>query len=256
MAESALSLGYPEISVEVAEFLGYGRTSGNWTTDQTSHITSAMDAGLRRFLNPLDRRTNRAYSWSFLQSTGTVTTADDDAEYDLADDFGTMRGEMTFSADSGYAPPMQIGESEIRTLQSQSDQSGHPEYYAIRRKTFDGTGGQRSEVVFYPEPDGVYTLTYAYYVLADTQLRSGTPYPLGGMVHAETILSACLMMAERQRKTEIGVWAEDYAERLQASIEYDKKQWPRFLGKALDHSDDAGYMSRNYYVTVNGVQPS
>ena len=256
MAESALSLGYPEIATEVGEFLGYGRTSGNWTTSQQNHIYAAMDSGLRKFLRPLDQRTGKLYEWTFTRSTGTVTTVAATQAYDLEDDFGGPRGMFTYPADNGRAPIRITGEGEIRSVQAISDLSDYPYMVAIRPKAFDGTVGTRYEAVFYPTPSAAVVITYPYYVLMETRLRTATPYPLGGMAHAETIQAACMAAAELQRKTEVGVWANEYAVLLQTSIEYDKRAQPDSLGKNLDNSQEPSYSSRNYYATVNGVTPS
>jgi len=72
MAESALSLVYSVISAEVAGFLGYSRTSTDWTATESAAIQRCLDTGMRWFLTALDPRTQRSYRWSFLTSQGTL----------------------------------------------------------------------------------------------------------------------------------------------------------------------------------------
>jgi len=49
MAESTLSIGYDELRENIAYDVGYGRTSGNWSTDKTATINSILKKGLRQF---------------------------------------------------------------------------------------------------------------------------------------------------------------------------------------------------------------
>lgn len=256
MAESSLSLGYPDIAAEVGEFIGAGRTSDNWTTAQLAHVNAAMDSGMRKFLRPLDQRTGRLHEWSFTRLTATLTMVADTQSYDLADDFGGPRGPFTYPADEGRAPIHVTSEGEIRSMQAVSDLSDYPYMVAIVPKSgFDGTSGSRWQAKFFPTPSAAVVITYPYYVLMETRLRSGTPYPLGGMAHSETLKAACMASAELQRKTEVGVWAAEYQVLLQTSIEYDKKENPDNLGKNLDGPQ--GYRGRgNYYVTLNGSIPT
>ena len=256
MAESALSLGYPEIATEVGEFMGYGRTSGNWSTNQQNHIYAAMDSGLRKFLRPLDQRNGRIYEWSFTKGTATLTMVASTQSYDLDDSFGGPRGHFTYPGDNGRNPIRVVGEGEIRAIQARSDLSDYPYMVAITPKAFTGVAASRYQATFYPTPSAAVVITYPFYIQMETRMRTATPYPLGGMVHSETIQAACMASAELQRKTEKGVWAAEYAVLLQTSIEHDKRMQPDYLGKNLDRSQTGSTFVRNYYATVNGVTPS
>lgn len=69
MAESSLSLGRADLLAEVAFYLGWGRTSANWTSDQSTRLQAILNAGLRQFyFTP-------GHSWSFLHPVTTLTTA-------------------------------------------------------------------------------------------------------------------------------------------------------------------------------------
>ena len=77
MAESTLSLTRTELREEIGHFLGYGRTSTSWSTDQGSDIDAALNKGLRQFYFP-PRLTpsDTAHKWSFLKPIDTLTTID------------------------------------------------------------------------------------------------------------------------------------------------------------------------------------
>jgi hypothetical protein len=69
-----------------------------------------------------------------------------------------------------------------------------------------------------------------YAIIPSVRLRSGTPYPLGGMNHAETILYACLAAAELQKDDDRGPRWETFKELLIASIDMDRRGRPDNIG--------------------------
>ena len=79
MSESSLSIGFADLQVEVAAFLGYGRTSGNWTAEQDAEIESYVHSGVRRVYypptiqDPDNKITTSGYEWSWLKPTTTLT---------------------------------------------------------------------------------------------------------------------------------------------------------------------------------------
>lgn len=87
MAESTLSIQYSDLREEIAFFLGYGRSSANWTTDQSSTITSVLKSGLRQFYNPPRLPSDAsAHQWNFMYPVTTIT---------LGTTTGTMSGTAT-----------------------------------------------------------------------------------------------------------------------------------------------------------------
>jgi hypothetical protein len=78
MAESTLTLGWSDLIAEVGDFLGYGRTSGNWATAQTTHVESMVHSGYRLFLYHPVVPKYPAHEWSFLYPVTTLTV---NAEY-------------------------------------------------------------------------------------------------------------------------------------------------------------------------------
>jgi hypothetical protein len=251
MAESSLSLGYADLRKAVGRFLGFGGTSGNWTADQIDEIAGYLDAGLRRF--------ETAYDWRFLRVTTTIATVADDYDTTLPDNFGYMLGDLTFATvDNGWDRIRLVTEDEIRKLrQSPTNTTGKPKFAAVRPRTTDGTTGQRFEIIYWPTPDAIYTLSYQYRILT-SQLSSGAPYPYGGMLHAETIKAAIMAEAERTSDDEEGVHEAKYQKLLAQSIMVDQRGEAEYFGYNGDHSDlgTQGFNRRDWMnsTTVGGVQ--
>ena len=88
MAESTLSGAYSDFRSEIADFLGYGRDSSNWSTDQENSIKSCLKSGLRKFYHPPVLPGERlAHEWSFLNPVTTL---------DIGPVSGTMSGVPTY----------------------------------------------------------------------------------------------------------------------------------------------------------------
>jgi len=108
-AAGTLYLTYDDFAEEVGWFLGYGRSSANWSDDQQDEIDRVIQRGYRQFLTPATIRTDgRIHLWSFLSPEAEITiwptvAADDDVTatgaYDAASDTTTVTAsEATFYA--------------------------------------------------------------------------------------------------------------------------------------------------------------
>jgi hypothetical protein len=107
----------------------------------------------------------------------------------------------------------------------------------------------------FPTPDQAYQIKVTYSILPDA-LSATTPIPYGGAAHAETILEACLSVAEERLDNDPGVHAQAFAARLAASIAQDKRHRPQSLGYNGDKSDDGWYRGpwRTFPpIPINGV---
>ena len=95
MAESTLSGAYSDFREEIAFYLGYGRDSSNWTSDQESTILSILKSGLRQFYHPpLLPGDAMTYDWSFLHPVSTL---------DIGPTTGTVSGTPTYDAGTGLS---------------------------------------------------------------------------------------------------------------------------------------------------------
>ena len=257
MAESSLSLGYPDLMQAVAEYLNYSTDSDDWTTAQTAELDRIVQSGYRQFLYPpaLDN-IQAGYEWTFLRPVTTIATVADTEDQDLPDDFGRLIDGFTFGA-STIAPPVlaDVGEARIRELRQFSDQTGRPRVAAIQIKSSDGTTGQRRKVMWYPTPDQVFTLSYRYEAF-NGKLSDSFPYPLGGMKHAEVIRESCLAAAEVFDDTK-GVHWNNFMMQLSAAIVRDRREVTKFFGQVgtryeYDGSYESGYGRTDYTLTVSG----
>lgn len=230
MAEPTLTLVYSDFQKHCGEFLGFGRSG--WDATETAQLDEFIQSGYRRFLMPPKLPGEEtAHEWSFLTPTTTLTTAADDDDYDLPDNFGGLLGGMTFSDMPGGAPIPLCSDAQIRTMKAQIDTSGKPRFVAIRPKAFVSATGQRFEAYFYPTPDAVYTISYSYNAILSKLDGSTNTRPLGGPMHVDTILEAILAAAEATMDDNVGIHEARFQERLQASIARDRQgMTPNDLG--------------------------
>ena len=256
MAESTLSLSYPDFVREVALLLGYSTTSADRTAAETAEIDRLVQSGLRQFYHPpIVPGEASPHEWSFLSPVKTLVTASGDYDYDLPEDFGGITGLMTYGVNEGYLPLKVAGEGRIRFLRMRGTVTGKPKIVAIRPKTSVGTTGQRFEALFWPTPDGIYNLGYQCNALQN-KISNTYPYPLGGMAHCETVLESCLAIAEeRMNDVGEGLHKAKFLERLAASVGLDRKAMtPEYFGYNADRSGiEHGEYPKHDYVTYNGV---
>ena len=183
------------------------------------------------------------------EASGDTVTIGAQRDFDLPDDFGSIRGSITFGSESFEHRSVRIiSEYQIRNLrQTGSIETDEPIYAAVRPLAFTGVSGLRYELLVYPTPSSSYTLSYKYNALPNA-LSTANPYPYGGAVHAETILASCLAIAENRSNDESGVKAQAFQERLRASIEYDKRNAPDYYG----YNGDSSIYDNNTYEPYRG----
>lgn len=245
MAESSLSLGFPDFQAAVGFYLGWGRTVANYSANQLARIADIIKSGLRQFYHPVPVDNRPAWKWTFLSPPLSVVTVSGTDDYDLPDDFGGIDGQfLTFEAGQIYQPVEIVAEYQIRVLRG-VEVSGIPRYAAVRPKTSDGTDGQRWEILFWPNPNDAYTFTGTYQALQEA-IDDSAPYPLGGEPHVETVLASCLAVAEYETTEQRGVRWQQFMDRLRTSIDYDAALFvPPSLGYGHDPSNHLGAVERH-----------
>jgi hypothetical protein len=233
VAESTLSLAYIDIIREIGYAAGYGRDESQWDAGGTDLASCVA------ILKSALRKVYAAKDWNFFKliSGTAITTAAGTSVYTLPDSFGGAVGVMTFEAGSNKGPIVQTSEDEIRRYQQMNTANGTMRYFAIRPKGgVSGTSaGQRYEVMLWPTPDAVYTITYKSCFLAD-KIDGTNTYPYGGMKFGEIILEMAL--AEQKSKDEGEVMNEHRAlaqQLIEAYWQMDKKySTPQTLGYNSD----------------------
>ena len=203
---------------------------------------------------------------SSTQLTLTDTTSDNDHDplsaysltfpkYAFPDSFGGIIGTLTYQLESGEQDDRIVSENYIRDLRQSTGQTNDaPLYAAVRpRSDFDGTivkesdteSGSRYELLVWPAPDAEYTLTYRYNFLIDMLIDDDGNYPPGGSLHGETIMAACLSVAEMYAPEESNRYREDYQSRLIASVALDRQaNTTEYYGYNADRSDGQVFVKK------------
>lgn len=257
MAESTLTQAFADLQATIGRYLGMGRTTTNWSTEELAVVEEIINAGARQFMfpEPLDGVT---HIWSFLSQTTKIVTVADDFDYDLGDSFGGIEGTLlTYDSDESFYPIELTNEYRILRLRQNdftSGDSGRPRFAAVRPKTWDPTTGQRWEMIFWPTPDAVYNISFQFKVLVD-KLDATNLHHLGGMAHTETVKSSCLAVAERQENDDEYIHQRNYLRRLAASISYDRQAFRvdkfGYNGDGSD-GDDNLFRYRTSLITYQG----
>jgi len=166
-----------------------------------------------------EMRRRPPHRWSFMHRIHTITTVAGTYEYELPVDFGGIIDEPTTRRQGGRIAI--VRESHIRQLVESDGESGDPRYCALRRSNIGGAERMKTDLILYPNPDAIETISVEYRANPET-LSDSIQYPPGGIEHAETILAYCLMVLA-ERKGEIG---EQHIARVQqrlvSSIVLDK----------------------------------
>lgn len=230
MAEPTLGINFAELKQSVGRFLGYGSSESEWTAEERSTIEDIVQSGYRQFLYlPSMEGMPIVHEWSFLKPTVTLTTTADQADDDLPDNFGRIIGSLTFPTNEGWGPVLaDVGEARIRMQRQGSNQTGRPLQAAVRIVSA-GAEGQRRQIMWWPTPDAVYSLTCRYEAQFD-KLTEASPYPLGGAKHAETIRESCLAAAELHANDEIGIHRRQFESLAMTSVKRDKREGTQFFG--------------------------
>lgn len=74
MSESTLTLARPELLAEVGDYLGLGRDSTAWNTDNSNRVAHIIKQGaLQFYMPPVMPNERRSHDWSFLHPTTTLS---------------------------------------------------------------------------------------------------------------------------------------------------------------------------------------
>ena len=235
---------------------------GSWTHDEKSKIEQVVMDGLRRFYYPMVLPNEREmHRWSFLYPKSVFNCVSGQYAYDLPEDFGALMGPMHYAPGTAtlYPHVEEVAESQLEQLRQGGDHAGRSRYFAIRPKMNGEIRGTRYEIVLYPVPDQSYTLHYRYetnpkFIVEESE------FPLGGQSHAQTLLEACLVSADRFSGAGKSIHDADYVMCLQSSVSFDRQLASQdTLGRDYDGSDvpyDTDYHDADLnVVTYTGYSP-
>lgn len=148
-----------------------------------------------------------------------VTTTKD---YDLPDDFGGIMSQLTFGESEAYDAVEIRTVHEVLQNRQYTSSAFRPAFAALRPKTFDGTLGQRWQLMVFPPPSSEYNLTYAYQKLVPDELDDTNLYPIGGAMHARSLLASILAVNELNQNGIHGPRWESFMRELATSVQMDR----------------------------------
>lgn len=213
---SSLEVDYHYLRRVVGRSMQFGPTASIWTRKQTEEVKLAIENGLRRFYHPAPVIEDRPrHIWSFLTPTKRETLAAGVTEISLPGDFLDLADESISFVSSDIRSAVRVGQDTIRKLRDNSGRTGAPRYVAIRTKVTEQ--GTTYEMMVYPPPDQEYTIEYRY-LMAPPSLDEDHPKPLGGQIHAETVIGSCLAAAEAIMGIRDGKYEVDFLKLLANSI--------------------------------------
>lgn len=166
-----------------------------------------------------EAKTRAPYRWSFLNKVFQFSTAANKYNYDLPSDFGSFHGEPTTTREGGRIAI--VREAHLRQLIASSPASGKPAYCTTQKVSVGGQSESKSEILLYPAPDGIETISVEYGVIPAT-LDANNPYPPGGREHAETVLAFCFYVLAQRAGEGVDAAISHLRDRMAASIVIDR----------------------------------
>lgn len=233
---------FGELQRSVGRFLGYSRDPADWSDIETQDIWDVLKAGLTQFYFPpraMDQ--SPSYQWSFLKPLGEITLVEDQVDYDLPVEFAHIIGSLYYqNEDFSSREILVVNEAKILALrmrQTSDVVNYYPRYAAITPVPPDDVNDTLWRVMVWPTPDREYTVKFKYYA-RQPMMTDTDAVPLGSTEHAESIRASCLAAAEAFLDDEQSNMQKRFMERLQASIDFDRKMSaPESLGYNGDRSD-------------------
>ena len=180
--------------------------------------------------------------------------------YDLPDDFGGIRGDLTYLPNITSLTIRVVDESAtLVARQRNGSNTGKPEVVSVVVKdgSYDSSTPDfptRFQLKFTPTPDGILTIKYQYDINPDGPISGDDDNDelYGGLKHGETILASCLAVAEQyQAQPGLTGFGSIFIVRLAASIVLDRKAIaPEYFGLNGDMSDIHTGLSRRSDINV------
>lgn len=195
------------------------------------------------------------------EATGDTFTITANGLYRMPEAFGGIIGPITFENNAGSYSPIELAnERVVAELLQRSTTTARPTIAAQRPVSgTSATAGQRWDLLAYRIPDSDYTAYFREILLID-QLTSDE-FPVGGMLHGDTIKYACLAAAEHDKNDRArGPMWDRYQQMLQKSKMLDSRlHRSERMGVMTDNSDrrqvHPALTRINHVVTVDGTLP-
>ena len=214
------------LELSVGKYLDYPFNSDEWDEEDARFVSYVVQRGVWLFYcpPPID---GAPHIWSFLKRKGTITLVNEQVAYDMPADYGGGFCDPTYSEGDASRRLRLSSHHHIRALHSRDQQDGLPFTIGIRPKAIDLTAEDTFEALVYPRPTTV-TIPASgviefFYRVNHAVLTTTNLYPLGTRTHAETILSACLAVAEEcATKGEQSSMYQRFLSKLGGSLQMDR----------------------------------
>ena len=230
-------------------------TTGTWPSWAATHGTLTID-GTEYSITSRDSDAELTVVGDDVAAGEEDWTLEHNGNQDLPDDFGRLVDGFTFEVNAQVVNVLaDVGEGKIRRLRVNMDEINRPRVAGIRVKAIEDDEGQRKEVMWYPRPDDVYTMSYKYEAFVG-KLET-TNYPLGGMSHSETIKLSCLAAADALVNDNYGIHWENFLRQLVSSVHRDMKEQTQQFGDVGTKNTYERYGDARpfgYGLTVNGTR--
>lgn len=218
----SLQVTRDSLAGETGFYLGYNRDPSGFRLEQVLDVDAVLAKAMRAWYFPVVAGV--LYRWSFLRKSGVLALVQDTVTYELPADFGGFVTEyINYREKALKAALCRRSEDTLLSQHTQAWITGDPKYFAVRSKgTLEG-GRPLQEILVYPAPDstnGGVEVTFRYMQIPP-ELSAQNPSPLGGEIHGETILEACLAMAEQKIEDAAGIHTAKFQQLLAASIAVD-----------------------------------
>jgi hypothetical protein len=226
-----VTLDFEDLYTAVADYLGFGTSP---TGDSLALAKECAVDGYMRFIMGQyvdeNNQMRSGYRWSFLTPSATLSLSDGDGDVDLPSGFGGMLEPFIHTDYEGRLILHDVPASYIRAKWTATDDmESVPTHFAIEPKTFSGSTQQSYQALFYPIPDGDYTLRYRFHI-TPIEPTGDDDFLLGGGQHRETI-KACAKAVAQERRPIGGIDWQAKSDRLMAaSVMMDCRNKPNILG--------------------------
>lgn len=239
-----MTITHADTSVDEVLVTGYTGASGTFTFAAVSNQAPAVGD-----------------TYTALPTTvASPAVAGQTYRYYLPDDFdGVLLTPFTYNIGGPRLEVKTVSEITIRELRAGANVSGTVSTAAYRPiNTTAASTGRRWELLLWPSPASTNTIT-AIYKRFPQALVNTTDRSVAGFQHDDTILTACIAEAERQRGDAIGPREQAYQVKLKKSLDLDARAYSVRATEFGDRSEDRVAFGRrplSYYGvdTYNGTR--
>ncbi len=231
---------FTDFELEVSAYVGYGQDRSLWATEEEAELDRTIQEAYRYILYPSRLPGGGIpHVWSWLRQVASLATVSGTDEYTLPADFGSMHSRyLTYSANTYWLPIERTSAHDLRERKQWSSQTSRPWLYALEWQPQTSGQNQRQQMIFYPTPDAVYTLSYEYAVLIG-RLSKRNPYPLGGPRISQLMIEACKAIGEAKKNGARGDQWNIFRESLGDAIALDAATLTeRTVGRMATQYDD------------------